>query len=170
MDYRQNQQYSFSYQSSPPYNGTTNDTSYIPGVYAQTPLPLQMNAYQNNQHAGLQLKSPAGYSYEPLEGKSTNRKKTWKQMHLSGWRFGTLLFSLASLVALLLNVAITIYSVSRYGGTISKDFEPIFVGNCAETKSLNTWIHLAINILSSILLSGSNYCMQVMTAPSRKDV
>lgn len=33
-----------------------------------------------------------------------------------------------------------------------------------------TWLHLAINILSGLLLGASNYCMQVLSAPTRDDV
>lgn len=35
---------------------------------------------------------------------------------------------------------------------------------------MNTGIHLAINALSTILLSSSNYCMQCLSAPTRKEL
>ena len=37
-------------------------------------------------------------------------------------------------------------------------------------EKYDTWIHLAINVVSTALLSGSNYCMQVLCAPNRKEV
>ncbi|KAF0316724.1 hypothetical protein GQ607_016066 [Colletotrichum asianum] len=35
---------------------------------------------------------------------------------------------------------------------------------------LNTGIHVVINILSIILLAGSNYCMQCLIAPTRPEI
>jgi hypothetical protein len=37
-------------------------------------------------------------------------------------------------------------------------------------SKMNTYLHLAINLLSTILLSSSNYCMQCLSAPTRKEV
>ncbi|KAF2126203.1 hypothetical protein P153DRAFT_388946 [Dothidotthia symphoricarpi CBS 119687] len=46
----------------------------------------------------------------------------------------------------------------------------LYMGNCARTRKINVWIHLIINIISTLLLSASNYCMQVLSAPSRKEL
>lgn len=35
---------------------------------------------------------------------------------------------------------------------------------------MNSYLHFAINLLSTILLSSSNYCMQCLSAPTRKEV
>ena len=32
------------------------------------------------------------------------------------------------------------------------------------------WLHLAINVLSTILLSASNYCIQCLSSPTRQEV
>ena len=45
-----------------------------------------------------------------------------------------------------------------------------FQGDCDKSASITSWIHIAINIFSSILLAGSNYTMQRLSAPTRKDV
>ncbi|KAI1470550.1 uncharacterized protein F4812DRAFT_269841 [Daldinia caldariorum] len=45
-----------------------------------------------------------------------------------------------------------------------------FSGNCSRASSLNTFIHAAMNILSSLLLSSGNYCMQLLVSPSRHEV
>lgn len=34
----------------------------------------------------------------------------------------------------------------------------IFRGSCSKVKNLKLWLHLLINILSTVLVSGSNYC------------
>lgn len=117
-----------------------------------------------------QPEKSATYAYRPISETSLNRTKTWKQRHLSGWRVGVTLFSVAALLVLVANIGIAIYSVRQYGGTITADFKPVFTGNCDKTKNLNTWIHFTINVLSTILLSGSNFSMQVLTAPTRKQI
>lgn len=46
----------------------------------------------------------------------------------------------------------------------------IFRGDCQEASRLNSSIHVLINLLSSLLLSASNLCMQLLAAPTRKEV
>lgn len=46
----------------------------------------------------------------------------------------------------------------------------LYQGNCDTTKNINIGIHLLINILSTVLLGASNYCMQCMSAPTRHEV
>jgi hypothetical protein len=43
-------------------------------------------------------------------------------------------------------------------------------GPCDETKKINIGVHLIINILGSIILGVSNYCMQCMNAPTRVEI
>jgi hypothetical protein len=43
-------------------------------------------------------------------------------------------------------------------------------GDCDLTSRYNTWLHLAINIISSGVLASSNFFMQIMVAPTREDV
>jgi len=46
----------------------------------------------------------------------------------------------------------------------------IFRGDCQKASRLNSSIHVLINLLSSLLLSASNLCMQLLAAPTRKEV
>lgn len=46
----------------------------------------------------------------------------------------------------------------------------VMEGQCSRVKTASLWVHVAINILSTTLLSASNYCMQVLTSPSREEV
>lgn len=46
----------------------------------------------------------------------------------------------------------------------------MFDGNCDKARKLNTVAHLAVNILGVILLSASNFSMQVLSAPTRTEV
>ena len=46
----------------------------------------------------------------------------------------------------------------------------IQLGSCQKTKNVSLWLHLLINILSTALLSASNYCMQCLSSPTREEV
>ncbi|KAL4788715.1 hypothetical protein BJX76DRAFT_363367 [Aspergillus varians] len=71
------------------------------------------------------------------------------------------------------NIILTVVAVSL---AYSKDgagqfgYAPIYQGKCSVAKNSATGIHLVINILSTIMLGASNYCMQCLAAPSRAEV
>jgi len=46
----------------------------------------------------------------------------------------------------------------------------LFDGDCHYVESSTTWLHVAINALSSLLLSVSNYTMQALASPTRQEV
>jgi hypothetical protein len=133
--------------------------------------PLQQyNAAHYFQGPILPSDKTATYTYETYVENPIKHTLVRKQGSFSGWRFGVSLFSTAALLVLVANIGIAVYCIRQYGGSITADFKPVFTGNCDKTKQLNTWTHLTINILSSILLSGSNFSMQVLTTPTRKQI
>ena len=80
--------------------------------------------------------------------------------------------AVTAIFALLVNIAITMYVTQTY-----KTDEPglyTFIGNsttaCATSKKWSMWLHLVINVLSTLLLGASNYCMQCLSAPTRLEV
>jgi hypothetical protein len=82
----------------------------------------------------------------------------------TGWRFGALHFAGWATIVFLINMIVTIWgSTVRHSGVLLE-------GNCDRVERLNTGLHVLINILSTILLSGSNYCMQCLSAPTRSEV
>ncbi|KAH7348020.1 hypothetical protein BKA66DRAFT_309730 [Pyrenochaeta sp. MPI-SDFR-AT-0127] len=84
----------------------------------------------------------------------------------TGWRFGVLSFAISATIVFLLNLIATIW-----GSTTTNIGKGIILqGDCVRVKRLNTALHVLINILSTILLSGSNYCMQTLSAPTRNEV
>lgn len=68
----------------------------------------------------------------------------------------------------LINVGLTIWATSKYG--VHLGLGSIYEGSCAKTKKMSLLIHLGINALATVLLSGSNYCMQCLAAPTRAEV
>lgn len=72
----------------------------------------------------------------------------------------------------LLNTILLVVGESRAGfpSFSSNDGRRIlYDGQCDTTKKVNIGVHLLINILSTILLGASNYCMQCMSAPTRAE-
>ena len=98
--------------------------------------------------------------------KSVNNRL--KRRRLQGWRFGVTVSAWTAFTVLLLNLILTIYtgtSYPHYGG-LGLAFE----GKCSTVNSWTTWLHVLINGLSSVLLSASNYTMQCLCSPTRKEI
>ncbi|KAI7155269.1 hypothetical protein KC349_g7102 [Hortaea werneckii] len=98
--------------------------------------------------------------------KSVNNRM--KRRRLQGWRFGVTVSAWTAFTILLLNLILTIYagtSYPHYGG-LGLAFE----GKCSAVNSWTTWLHVLINGLSSVLLSASNYTMQCLCSPTRKEI
>lgn len=68
----------------------------------------------------------------------------------------------------LANICLTIFANLRYPnyGAVGLIYE----GSCNEVNALNLWLHVAISILSTLMLSASNYCMQLQVSPTRTNV
>ena len=67
-----------------------------------------------------------------------------------------------------INLGVSCWLTSR-NGTINGS-GTIFTGNCDKAAALSIWLHLVINICSTILLGCSNYCMQLLSSPTREEV
>lgn len=82
------------------------------------------------------------------------------------------LILLLSSTILVLNLTLTIFSLAKYGyhEHISDILGPHSGGTCDKVKTYNTWLHFGINALSTLLLGASNYCAQLLVAPTRAEV
>ncbi|PVH98173.1 hypothetical protein DM02DRAFT_596380 [Periconia macrospinosa] len=105
------------------------------------------------------LKSP----YASLDEFSHKRPK---RQYLQGWRFGAVNCAISASVVFFINLVVTIVC-STYR---DKNQRSLYVGDCEKTRQINSGLHILINILSTVLLSSSNYCMQCLSAPTRGDV
>lgn len=86
--------------------------------------------------------------------------------HFTGWRFGVLNFAIWATVVFVINFVGMILGFTATSGS-----KGVFSdGDCDRVETLNTGLHLGINILSTILLAGSNYTMQCLSAPTRSDI
>lgn len=69
---------------------------------------------------------------------------------------------------LMLNLILTITAAAKFGS--DDGVGTALEGSCDSVNSWTTWLHIVINALSSILLSASNYTMQCLCSPTRKEV
>lgn len=88
----------------------------------------------------------------------------------TGWRAGAAIAVLTAGVALMINISVGAWALTNRGRRSGALLVELFQGDCKKVANMNTWVHLAINALSTALLSGSNYCMQCLIAPTRDDI
>ena len=50
------------------------------------------------------------------------------------------------------------------------DLGTLYHGDCGTSSQLSTRLHLLINLLSTLLIGSSNFCMQLLVAPTRAEV
>lgn len=110
-------------------------------------------------------------SQDPIIAKEGST--SWKPVRriawlFQGWRYGIAMCSLLAAATFIINISILAWSASSFttrGGAAS-----VFEGDCDHAKNLSTWLHLAVNVLSTGLLASSNYCMQCLTSPTREAI
>ena len=129
----------------------------------QTPLPASMSAPSMLPFAAEHT--------ELLETTSESRasKPESKLSRLrTSWRRGTIVVAAAASLSLLINCVVAIWALATLGS--SSSLIETYHGSCEKVDVVNKAVHLAINGLSTILLAGSNYCMQACSAPTRDAV
>jgi hypothetical protein len=96
-------------------------------------------------------------------------KETWRQRYLHGWRGGILIGALSTTFVFLFNLIVTVVAIARRRGPYSNR-TILFDGDCAQANRLSIAAHLIINAWGTIVLGASSYCMQCLTAPTRREV
>ncbi|KAM0794745.1 hypothetical protein BDR22DRAFT_826699 [Usnea florida] len=87
---------------------------------------------------------------------------------LQGYHFGVLWCAGVAALVLIINLILTIWAVAKLG--VQDGFGTLYDGSCKRTTSLTFWLHLAINVLSTLLLGASNYSMQCLSSPTRSEI
>jgi hypothetical protein len=112
-----------------------------------------LKRFPNNLQSGLNWKG------------LSRAKKNW----LSDWRLGLVIGCRASGLVLIINFIILSVAASRYGG-FENGIGTLAKGLPASMSRLSTAYHILINLLSTVLLTSSNYCMQVLCSPTRNEI
>lgn len=88
--------------------------------------------------------------------------------YTTGWRSTVSILIILGLSIFILNLGLTIWCYTKL--RIEQGVATVNQGNCTTTKNATTVIHVGINVLSTILLGASTFCMQIMSAPTRRDI
>ncbi|RMZ81806.1 hypothetical protein DV738_g2021, partial [Chaetothyriales sp. CBS 135597] len=151
----------FSYQELPDDNTDTEHEAVELG-------PFDGTEGGSLTYTAVPTIEPADLPEEPVSTEETPAHRTSIMRIFSGWRGGAISAAGLSLISLCINLGVGIWLSTKPNNP--GGLTEVFNGNCNTAKQLTTWIHLAINILSTLLLGGSNYCMQCLSAPTREEV
>jgi hypothetical protein len=69
---------------------------------------------------------------------------------------------------LVLNIVVIGWAASAFD--LSGGIGTIYRDTCDKIKTTGLWLHIAINILSTMMLGASNYCMQCLCSPTRQEI
>lgn len=97
-----------------------------------------------------------------------SRYSSFKSWSIQAWRFTVASGALAGFLILLTNI---ITLAVMYGKFRVVDYTiTFFTGSCDTASTVTIASHVVINILSTILLAASNFSMQCLSSPTRKEV
>lgn len=149
------------------YKRLPDEATHIGDDFGALTPPIPLKTFDKTVYSTAYSSVP---SYEPDSFYQPRQEPHYEVewYNITGWRAGAMLSALLACVSLLLNIGVAIWA-SRAFGTGSALVE-VFRGDCRNVQKINTWIHLGINAMSTCLLSGSNYCMQCVSAPTRKEI
>ena len=125
--------------------------------------------YRRSSVTGSQESHSEGF-HAPSKFLGPTSRITSQQPFFSGWRVGAIVSLVGATLVCIFNLAITIYVWTGPYQKAEGSIGTLFEGSCARARRLNVWIHLLVNILSTLLLGASNYCMQVLSAPNRDEL
>ena len=104
------------------------------------------------------------------ERSSTGKRDVGKKSRnvWTGWQKGVAISCMCSIIVLIFNIALYIWASTKP----LSDTGTYMLAEASheDMNTINTWTHLGINILSTIILAGSNYSLQVLLAPTRESI
>ena len=98
-----------------------------------------------------------------------NYKKWCLRGRARGWRATVLAGVCVALLVLLCNVILLVWTLTK-PIDVRTNNRKILGNSCSQVQTIETWSHLAINLLSTCLLASSNYALQVLSSPTREEV
>ena len=107
---------------------------------------------------------------EELGTAHTAPKSPASQAHRwrDGYHMGLVGCMATAAFVLVLNCCLTVAAKAKHD--FDGDYGILQHGDCNKTKQVDLWLHLLINVLSTLLLGASNYTMQCLSAPTREEL
>ena len=139
-----------------------------------TAIPLSDNSYDRGGGRGRGSKSSLiellSLDSESTQERSKSFSSAWKPVWYTGWHTGVLACAASTVVVLFINIGLTIYASTNRRYNMAGRISTLYSGSCDKSKTIGLWLHLGINALSTLLLSGSNYTQQCLVAPTRSEI
>jgi hypothetical protein len=88
-------------------------------------------------------------------------------VRFSGWRGGIVGFSFLAVVVLMINISVLVWTATHLD---DGHYATVTVRSCKSVGKMTFYAQLIINMFSTVLLAGSNYCMQCLSSPTRSEV
>jgi len=83
---------------------------------------------------------------------------------------GALASAICAILVFSMNLAVTIWVWKNPDYEHANGVGTLFQGSCSTVREVNVYVHLVVNILSTLLLCSSNYCQQILAAPNREEL
>jgi hypothetical protein len=101
------------------------------------------------------------HKYQALMGSHIRERFT-------GWQVGVAASFVLVVLVFVVHISLIIWV---YASLKPKDgVGQVHEGDCSQIEQWTQWIHFLINLLGSLMLAASNYCMQRLSAPTRPDI
>ncbi|KAK5703240.1 hypothetical protein LTR97_004189 [Elasticomyces elasticus] len=139
-----------------------------PSIHHQFKNPLEDQERLIRHERAAALRRQEAIGERMMSKTTTTRSSRVRRRKLQGWRFGVAASATMTTAVLTTNVILTIWLSARFG--VTNGVGTAYEGDCGVVNRWTFWLHVVINILSSILLSASNYTMQCLSAPTRREV
>lgn len=95
-------------------------------------------------------------------------KQPIERLAQEAWRYTVASDALAAMLILIVNIITLTVMYAKY--SLDGDQITFYMGSCKRAKVLTTGTHLIVNILSTILLASSNFSIQCLNSPTRKEI
>ena len=94
-----------------------------------------------------------------------------ERWRLEGWRFGVFLSVVAVTLCLAVELILLVCALALNKPQGNRDgIGVLYVGDCKKVERINIILAIPLNMIATVLVATSNYVMQCLSAPSRKDV
>jgi len=107
-------------------------------------------------------------------GSNPQKPRSWeppikeRKHHPTAWFVSVLGGLSIALIVLGTNIGVLFWVRSHFG--VVNNIAVLFNGSCSKASSITSYIELAVNVLSTLLLAASNNCSQLLVSPTRAEV
>ena len=138
-------------------------------------VSLSDSNYDRGQGGGAGRSKSSSIELLPLDSEFTQEQQNsfssaWKPDWYTVWHTGVLACATSVIIVLFINIGLTIYAASNPEYRTERGIGTLYSGSCDKSRTIGLWLHLGINILSTLLLSGSNYTQQCLAAPTCSEI